>query len=72
MTKICCRSIGLEQNFEQRHSIEPNSFLLGNKNVHLVKIKVKVQNALVAPNYVGHQIDHVLTIIAEPMKFLGG
>ena len=28
--------------------------------------------ALLAPKYVGHQIDHVLTIIEEPMNFLGG
>jgi len=38
MLKKSCRSIGFAHNFEQRHRIEPNSFLLRNKHVHLVKI----------------------------------
>ena len=69
MIMISCRSIEPTQKFQQRHTVESNLI----KKQHCLSCQSQSinTNASVVPNYVGHQLDHVLEIIEKAMNFIG-
>ena len=70
MLKISCQSIGFIQSFKHIGLTQPYFIReqkgLSNQN------QINDTIALAAPNYVGHQINHVLAIIEEPVNLLRG
>ena len=67
---MSCQSTEPMQKFQQRHKVESNLIFIKRQNCLSCQSQSINTNALVIPNYVGHQLDHMLTIIKQPMNFL--
>jgi len=67
---ISGRSIETTQKFQQGHRVESNIIFIKRQYFLSCQSQSINKNASSIPNYVGHQLDHMPTIIEKPMNFL--